>query len=362
MINLIPKIFFYNLFYYFGWPKIGPFNITLGLTYNCNSRCQTCNIWRKTPVRELNLDEHKKIFKSIGRFPYEIILTGGEPFLKKEIVSICGLIDKYLKPKAIIIPTNGLLSEIIPKRVEEILKSLPKTDIVVNLSLDGFGPLHDKIRGIPGNFDKALKTYNALRSLKAGNKNLDFKIHTVISKFNVKEIPQIYRYIRDELGSPPFITEIAEERVELNTLGSMISPLTADYIRVVDFLISEIKKEKFSGLDRVIQAFRIEYYNLVKKILLNKKRALPCFAAITSVQITPDGYVWACCIKGESMGDLRRANYDFNKIWQSQRAKSIRKAIKERKCFCPLANASYTNMLCHLPTLLKVGLRLLTNL
>ena len=359
MINLIPKIFFYNLFYYLGWPKIGPFNITLGLTYHCNSRCRTCNIWTKKPGQELNLDEYEKIFKSIGQSPYEVILTGGEPFLKKEIVQICELIDRHLKPKAIIIPTNGLLFEIIPKRVEGILKSLPKTDIIVNLSLDGLGSLHDEIRGIPGNFEKALKTFNSLKSLKAANKNLDLKIHTVISKFNVKEIPQIYRYVRDELGSPPFITEIAEERIELGNLDSGISPLANDYIKAIDFLVREIKKEKFSGLDKIIQAFRIEYYSLVKKILLNKRPALPCFAAITSTQITPDGYLWACCIKGESMGDLRAVNYDFKKIWQSQEAKKIRKAIKQRKCYCPLANASYTNMLCHLPTLLKVGLRLL---
>jgi len=351
MIDIIPKIIFYNLFYYLGWPRVGPLNITLGLTYRCNSFCQTCNIWKKKNVKELDLDEYQKIFKSIGKSPYEIVLTGGEPFLREEIVQICQLIDKYLKPKAIIIPTNGILFELIPKKVEEILNLLPKTKIVINLSLDEIGSLHDEIRGVLGNFEKALKTFDALKSIK--NKNLDLKIHTVISKFNVKRIPQIYKYVKDKL-SPALITEIAEERVELETADSNIAPLPTDYIKAVDFLISEIKKQKFSGLDKITQAFRIEYYNLVKKILLNKKQVIPCFASIASVQITPDGQVWACCVRAESMGNLREQKYDFKKIWQDNKAKDIIKSIKQRQCYCPLANASYTNMLMSPSVLRKV--------
>lgn len=342
MIDIIPKIIFHNLFYYLGWPRVGPLNITLGLTYGCNSRCRTCHIWKKKNIKELDLAEYQKIFKSIGQSPYEIILTGGEPFLRKEIVQICQLIDKYLKPKVIIIPTNGILFESIPQKVGQILNLLPKTKVVINLSLDEVGLLHDEIRGVPGNFKKALKTFNALKSIKS--KNLDLKIHTVVSKFNVKKIPQVYKYVRDKLDST-LITEIAEERVELGTVGSKITPLTADYIKAIDFLILEIKKQKFSGLDKITQAFRIEYYNLVKKILLNKKRVIPCFASIASVQITPDGKVWACCIKAEPLGDLRAQNYNFKKIWQSNKARDVRKSIRQRQCYCPLANASYTNIL-----------------
>jgi len=328
------------------------------LTYECNSRCQTCNVWQRKNIQELGLKEYEKIFKNIGQSPYEIILTGGEPFLKKEIVQICQLADKYLKPKIIIIPTNGLLFGLIPQKVEEILSELPETKIVVNLSLDGIGSLHDKIRGVQGNFEKVLKTFNSLENIAIKNKNLDLKVHTVISKFNVKEIPRIYRYIKSRFNSS-FITEIAEERVELRNIGSGITPLTTDYVKAIDFLLSEIEKEQFSGLDKITQVLRIEYYKLVKKVLLNKKQAIPCLAAIASAQITPDGEVWACCIKSESMGNLREANYSFRDIWQSEKARDIRRMIKQRKCYCPLANTSYTNMLCHFPTLFRVVLKLI---
>jgi len=352
MINIVPQIFFYNLFYYFGWPKIGPLNITISLTYDCNSRCQTCNIWKKVKVKELDLSEYKNFFKSIGQSPYEVILTGGEPFLKKEIVEICQLIDRYLKPKVIIIPTNGILSRLISQKTEEILNLLSKTKIVLNLSLDGIDSSHDEIRGIPGNFKKLIKTFWALKSIK--NKNLDLKIHTVISKFNVKKIPQIYKYVQDNLDSSSFITEIAEERIELENVNSKIAPLPADYIKSISFLISEIKKQKFSGLDKITQAFRIEYYELVKRILLGKKRVIPCYVGVASAQITPDGNILACCIKAESMGNLREQNYDFRKIWRSDKAKKIRRDIKQKKCYCPLANASYTNMLMNFSMLKRI--------
>ena len=130
--------------------------------------------------------------------------------------------------------------------------------------------------------------------------------------------------------------------------------------QVADFLISEIREEEFKGLDRITQAFRKEYYQLVKKILLNQKRAIPCYAGVASAQITPNGEVWACCIKAESMGNLRKENYDFKKIWRSDKAKNIRKSIKERKCYCPLANASYTNMFFYPPALFRVVLGLLS--
>jgi hypothetical protein len=45
------------------------------------------------------------------------------------------------------------------------------------------------------------------------------------------------------------------------------------------------------------------------------------------------------------MGNLRDVNYNFEKIWFSNQAEKIRNPIRDKKCFCPLANASYTNML-----------------
>jgi len=93
----------------------------------------------------------------------------------------------------------------------------------------------------------------------------------------------------------------------------------------------------------------------VEGLLRGDRINLPCYAGVASCQIAPDGEVWACCIKSESLGNLRNSNYDFRKIWFSEEAGALRTAIKARACSCPLANAAYTNMLFSLRTLIGIG-------
>jgi hypothetical protein len=53
---------------------------------------------------------------------------------------------------------------------------------------------------------------------------------------------------------------------------------------------------------------------------------------------------------------LREHGYDFRSVWTTAHADELRRSIKAGECYCPLANASYTNMLCHTPTLTSVAL------
>src|SRR5207244_3400976 len=66
--------------------------------------------------------------------------------------------------------------------------------------------------------------------------------------------------------------------------------------------------------------------------------------------------VWPCCIRAESMGNLRDHDYNFASVWNTAKGGDLRRSIKAGECYCPLANASYTNMLCHPPTLASVGI------
>src|SRR5436853_7909847 len=79
-------------------------------------------------------------------------------------------------------------------------------------------------------------------------------------------------------------------------------------------------------------------------------------AGIASAQIAPNGDVWTCCIRAESVGNLREHNYDFRSVWTTAQANELRRSIKAGECHCPLANAAYTNMLCHVPTLANVAI------
>ncbi len=333
-----------------------PVNLTLSLLYSCNSRCQTCNVYEKR-VSNFTVDEYDKTLASLGTAPYWFTLSGGEPFLRKDIVDICRVVYERSKPGIINIPTNGSLFRVIPERVEQIIRQSPGAEIIINLSLDEIGKEHDKIRGFPGNWQRAMETYKALNELRS-YPNFTLGIHTVISKFNVQRFPEIYKELI-KLNPDSYITEIAEERVELGTIGTGITPELGQYGKAVDFLSEEIKKNKASGMAKISRAFRLEYYEMVKQFLARPEQIIPCYAGVVSAQIAPDGHVWPCCIRADSMGNLREHDYDFNAVWNSAKAAEIRRSIKKKECACPLANAGYTNMLLHPKSMAKISLHLL---
>ncbi len=341
MIRLAAKIPAYRLFRSFGFPKLSPANLTISVTYRCNSKCKTCRVYTKE-VREFSLEEYEKTFISLGPGVFWITISGGEPFLRKDLADICGLAYAHCKPEIVNIPTNGIMTRTIVDAVESISKALSKARVIVNVSMDEVGERHDDIRGVPGNYARALETYTALKKL--GRSNLGVGIHTVISRFNVERFPQILEEL-NMLEPDAYITEIAEQRVELDTIGLEIAPPEDSYARAVEYLAARMHEQKFRGMAVVTQAFRAEYYKMVQAVIREKRQVLPCFAGVMSAQISPDGDVWACCTKAESMGNLRDAGYDFRKIWHSPRAAALRKPIRDGACHCPLANASYTNML-----------------
>jgi len=355
MKEILYRIPAYKMFRAFGYPRILPASYTLGLTYRCNSRCKTCNVYEKK-ANELSVEEYRKIFAAIGKSPYWITFSGGEPFLRTDIVDIAESVYTMCRPNIINIPTNGLLWQRIPGKVEEILKKCPETDLIINLSLDNTGKAHDDIRGIKDNFEKSMKTYEALRALKYPR--LTLGIHTVISKYNVDEFADIHAKLI-ALKPDSYITEIAEEREELGTIGAGITPTAEQYTKAINVAIAKMKSDKAKGIANIARSFRLEYYAMVKRVLVEKRQILPCYAGFMSVQIAPDGDVWPCCIKANVMGNLRDVDYDFKKVWQSAKANEIREKIRKKTCHCPLANAAYTNMLCNLKTLAKVSARLI---
>jgi MoaA/NifB/PqqE/SkfB family radical SAM enzyme len=349
MFRIVGYWFMKNL----GFPRLLPMNYTLSLLYTCNSRCSTCRIWKKK-AENLTVEEYAKIFRSIGRSPFWITFSGGEPFLRRDIVEVISTIYRASHPRIINIPTNGLLVDTIVQKTAEIARACPKAQIIVNVSIDGIEEQHDEIRNVPGNYKKVISTFHKLKALNISN--LSVGIHTVISRFNVDSFYSVANELM-RLEPDSYITEIAEERVELDTIGLDITPGRVAYKSAIDYLIHRIKNEKYKGMNKITMAFRIEYYNLVKEIMRDEKQVIPCYAGLASCHIAPDGDVWSCCVKAKSLGNLRDSKYKFGKVWWSKKAKIDRKSIHNKECWCPLANAYYTNMLMNIPTLFRVSYR-----
>jgi len=378
-----------------------PINFTISVTNKCNSRCKTCNIWRiyeekpEIRVNELSLDEYERIFESIGSGNmYWVTLSGGEPFLRRDLVDIFAALLERCSPRIVNIPTNATLPSVVERRVREMLELTHENrstvakapTLILNLSLDGIGEKHDEIRGFKGNFSRFMETYRRLIALKEEFCGLKVGIHTVISVYNVHNLREIMQFVRKlgESGAGAagavgvcgveggggvgavdgHIFEVAEERDELLTVGSGITPSTSELSEALASVVEEIAREYLKRgdfLSRLTQAFRLEYYEVLRRVLEERRQVVPCFAGFASCQISPYGDVWACCVLGSSssFGNLRSADYDFKSVWYSERANEIRRKIKAGACYCPLANASYTNMLCHFPSAFRVLLRIL---
>ncbi len=329
-----------------------PFSVVVSVSYRCNSKCQTCDVWRK-PNDDMTLEEWDKTFANLGQGPLYFTFTGGEPFLRKDTVDLALSAYTHCRPSVITIPTNGILTRRIINQVDRLCAGAPKANIGINLSLDEVGERHDEIRMVPGNWKKAMKTWAELKNLQKEYKNLVLTTHTVISNFNIDRFFEVYAGL-EFLKPDSYITEIAEERVELDTVGWGITPMVEKYGPIADFLSQEARERPVSGFARITQAFRAEYYQLAKRTLSEHRQVIPCYAGWASCQLAPNGDLWSCCIRAEGVGNLRENNYDLKKIWQSEAMANMRHSIYQGECHCPMANASYANMVLHPATMAKV--------
>jgi len=354
MMELLPRLPLYWSFFHLGWPKLLPFSLVISVSFRCNSKCRTCDVWRK-PSDDMTVEEWRRVFARLGHTPFYLTFTGGEPFLRADLHEIVIAGAEICRPGVITIPTNGLLTQRILDRVNLICAAAPHSQIGLNLSLDGIGREHDEIRNVPGNWERAMETWQGLKDLQTAHRNLVLSVHTVVSRLNVDRIHSIVEGL-EFLRPDSYITEVAEERVELGTVGWAITPEPDQYSPVADYLSMRARAMPARGLARITQAFRGQYYQLAKRILLEQTQVIPCQAGWASGHIAPNGDVWTCCVRAEPVGNLRQTNYDLKPLWleRSGELRRLRRSIRDKECACPMANASYANMLLHAPTVSRV--------
>ncbi len=351
------QIMGYKGFRAFGFPKMMPSNSVFSVTNACNSRCKTCHIWEKyrknskLAKEEMTTKQWIKTWKTMGPSTF-CVFTGGEPFLRKDAYELLLGIQKYKKPKILTICTNATFPERIEKVLDKFIRQMNKDiNLTVNISLDHIEEKHDEIRGIPGNWKKLLETTKVIRRLqkKYGHPNLCY--HTVVSKWNVHDVPKIYDYVVNKLKPDVYIMEPSELRYELGTIKTDILP----------------KKEDLAKVFRVYSTNKnvTKLTNLVRKIYIDKYikgKGLPCYATFNHVQITTNGNVWACCMMADKspLGNLHNVDFNFKKIWFSKKADEIRKKVKNKSfptCKgCYLAVAANTSIPQNLHLTLLYGL------
>lgn len=336
----------YKLYRILHFPKLLPISLTLSVTNRCNSRCRTCNLWRASlhpPKGEFTVGEWKKFFKSLDKSVIWLTFSGGNQFLRKDFYKIVNHAIALTKPYLVNIPLSNRDVDETIKQITKILKC-NKTPLMVNISLDGTEEVHDYLRGKKDSFQATIRTFQELKELKKRFPQLFLCFNTVVSQHNINLLDPLQELILD-LQPDYWTLEPFQCRAEFKNLGEKSELDYEDLFLKIKNLNSQ--KTKSHNLLKTKNIIRQVYYYFAQKTLFKNKRILPCYAAIASVQISPEGYVWECGTKSNVLGNLRESSYNLRKILFSKEADKIKKQIKEEKCFCVQCNCFYTNLICN---------------
>ena len=112
-------------------------SVFLFVTSSCNSLCRTCFYWEElNQGRDLTFDQLARISATAPKF-HKLWISGGEPFLRKELAEIVELFYVNNGVRAINLPTNGLLPQKLEAVVDYLLEHCPELVIDLNFSIDG---------------------------------------------------------------------------------------------------------------------------------------------------------------------------------------------------------------------------------
>ncbi len=277
--------------------------VILAITYQCNSRCQMCGIWKKANPEIISLGNIENIPGGLR----DINITGGEPFLSQDIILIVKRLTVKSSRASFIISSNGFATEIILAKMKEILKINPGVGVAI--SIDGIGQKHDAIRGIPGGFQKAIATVKALQSLGVKKLRLSF----TLGDYNISELKPVYE-LSQKLDVELSLTLVHSSEQYFNTQNFITQK--AKMAKVLDWLI-----EKELSSWNVKRWLRAYYAYGMKNLILKGERILPDYSGQDGVFIDPNGDVFPSDISNQKLGNLKEI--DFSAIHKMEIQKPV---------------------------------------
>ena len=314
----------------------------------CNCRCVMCDIWKGNHnLRQLNEQDIDGLLASLKKFgTRQVLMSGGEALLNPNFFRFCEMLNKE-KIKVSLLSTGLTL-----KKNSTLLVGYVN-DIIV--SLDGDEETHNRIRNIPGAFQKMKEGIAAIKRL-----NPDFKIsgRTVIHQLNFRKWPSIIAAAK-EIG----LQQISFLPADVSS-QAFNRELTWDEKRQHEILLS---KDDLPDLEKIIEnllitnsidfenKFIAESPEKIRKIYsyyaafygLNHFPFKRCNAPWVSIVIEADGNVRPCFFH-PSYGNIRQQSLD--KILNSDKAIDFRKNLDMdkneicKKCVCYLNLAPRTRL------------------
>jgi len=345
------------------WKKgVMPEYLTLYVTSRCNCRCRHCFYWKEINKneKELSLEEIRKMSESIGDFSL-LILTGGEPFLRKELPEIAETFCRNNSVENVLIPTNGLATETIAKTASELLEKCGNASVVVNVSVDALEAGHDRIRGVKGAFGKAMETFRRLKALKKDFSNLSVGFNVTHFAGNEKGLEKTIDFL---IVQKPDSVSLGLVRGELKNAKDKKADLNL-HERLCNRIISDMKSGALHGHSlagsRFLSKLRIANTKMIYRETVNTAKtgrmSFPCYAGTINAVIYSNGDVFPCELFERKIGNIRDYGCDFRRLWKSEEAKKIRKMIAKKACVCTQECIVTTNLLFNPLCLAKMAMQ-----
>src|SRR5215510_1384429 len=304
-----------------------PYKLTFCITYWCNYKCKTCNIWQRKPKDELTLDEIRKFFEKSNRFNW-IDFTGGEVWLRKDFTDIVEAAIRNCKNLLMVhFPTNGYLTDQIIKGVEKILKMRPPK-LVITVSTDGDEEVNDDVRGVKGGWRRQIETYRMLHAMDG----VQVFLGMTLSSLNADQYEKAFAAAKAEC---PWLTPSDFHLNSAHESGHYYGNLGSDALG--DSRNQIIEQLKYYRAKRGLPLSPISfveraYLKHAEKYLRTGSTPMRCHALRSSCFIDSWGDVFPCGMYDAKVASLRDYDYDLQVIWDLPRARQLQEEIWEYKC------------------------------
>lgn len=324
-----------------------PAHIVLFITNRCNMECNHCFLVESGELNDLSREQIlslKNIEKLVASNPRLLALsiTGGEPFLRKDLSDIIKIFTSSGYLRSINIVSNGYQTIKIVNGIKKILNENKMIDIFLSISLDGDSETHNKIRKQKNAYSNALKTIKELSEISKNNNRLSIGINSTYIGSNYASICLLY----EELIN-----------VEVNYVSLNLVRGVSWHSRPSGININEYKhlctlkeklvksKEKTSSFMNTLMTSKGKLMTKIIADTVQKDRSVNnCYAGSLFGVIKDNGDVFACEQLAKPIGNLSKVDYDLSKIWFSDEAKKQKSSIRNHECHCTYECVSSCNI------------------
>lgn len=306
-----------------------PYKLNYAITYKCNSRCRTCGIWRRQQAGELALREVREFARKNNSFRW-IELTGGEPFLRGDIVEIVKAFKENSRGLYLLtIPTNSLCGreKELAQMAEIAGMGIPK--VAITVSLDGGREMHDTVRGVPGNYDRAIAMFRGISELRKSHPNIFPVFGYTLSRLNQGHFRETYESVKRDLPRVThndFHINLAQLSDNYyNNIGEVVFPDRQVALGELAYLLGNLKRRS---------AVSVIEYTFIKKLIEFTRTGVPpmrCRSLDASLFLDSAGDVYPSIMWNRKLANVRDIGYDLGRMWRGPEAEELRRQMREGK-------------------------------